>query len=170
MTGDVSVTSLHGDIVLTEESGWIETDGRIVLTRADIDLAGVIKNATAPAPEPAPGVDPVPANYEVVIAPSHALTLTGDVDAFGLVLITVPTAFTLQGSVEAGGVETFVFLTEERGFLDNNTSNDASTSKRRVLTWMEAQALSMRPTRSRGFPPARPIRWAPRSWLPISSS
>jgi hypothetical protein len=107
MTGDVVVTSLHGDIVLTEESGWIETDGRIVLTGADIDIAGVIKNAAAS-----------PETYEVVIDPSNTLTLTGDVDAFGSILITVPTAFTLRGSVEAGGVETFAFLTDERGFLD----------------------------------------------------
>ena len=42
----------------------------------------------------------------------------GDVDALGSVLIVDPGDFLLEGTVEAGGVETFHFITEERGFIN----------------------------------------------------
>ncbi|MFZ7125839.1 MAG: hypothetical protein ACOWWM_06760, partial [Desulfobacterales bacterium] len=116
MGGDVFVTSENGNIVVTEESGWIETGGRILLTGDGIDIAGVIKNAGATAPEPAG--DPTAENYEVVIDASGTVTLAGDVDALGSVLITTPNPFVLQGSIEAGGVETFEFITEARAFID----------------------------------------------------
>jgi len=116
--GDVAIVSQHGDLTVTEQSGWIETGGRIVLTAVEggIDIAGVIKNADTSAPEPVG--EPTAENYEVVVDPATTLTLSGDVDAFGSVLIAVPTDFTLQGSVEAGRIETFEFITEARGFLD----------------------------------------------------
>ena len=116
MAGNVLIDSQNGDIVITAESGWIETEGRIVLTADNIDIAGVIKNAGATAP--APAGDPIPGNYEVVIDASSSVTLTGDVDALGSILITVPTSFTLAGSVEAGGIETYEFITETRTFID----------------------------------------------------
>ena len=116
MAGNVLIDSQNGDISITAESGWIETAGRIVLTAENIDIDGVIKNAGATAP--APVGDPTPANYEVVIDASTSVTLTGDVDALGSILITVPTDFTLAGSVEAGGIETYEFITETRTLID----------------------------------------------------
>ncbi|MEM4406491.1 MAG: calcium-binding protein, partial [Candidatus Methanomethylicaceae archaeon] len=116
MGGDVLVTSQNGNIVITEESGWIETGGRIVLTAKDIDILGVVKNVGATAPEPVG--DPTPDNYEVVIDASGTVTLTGDIDALGSILITTPNDITIAGSIEGGGVETFEFITEERGFID----------------------------------------------------
>ncbi|KPK75748.1 MAG: hypothetical protein AMJ79_09910, partial [Phycisphaerae bacterium SM23_30] len=114
--GNVLVTSQNDNIIITEESGWIETNGRIVLLAANIDILGVIKNAGATAPEPAG--DPAAENYEVVIDATGIITLTGDVDALGSILITTPNAITIVGSVEAGGVETFEFITEVRDFID----------------------------------------------------
>jgi len=116
MAGDVLITSQDEDIIVTEESGWIETEGRIVLTADNIDILGVIKNIGATAPEPSG--DPLPENYEVVIDASGTVTLTGDVNALGSILITTPNDITIVGSIEAGGVETFEFITEERDFID----------------------------------------------------
>ena len=118
MEGDVEITSAHGDLTVTEESGWIETAGRIVLTSTEgaIDMDGVIKNASASAPE---AVGTMAAeHYEVVFDAATTLSITGDVDAVGSVLIDHDSDFTLEGSVEAGGMETFHFYTEERGFID----------------------------------------------------
>ncbi|MCP4708575.1 MAG: hypothetical protein GY869_08125, partial [Planctomycetes bacterium] len=114
--GNVLVTSQNDDIVITEQSGWIETHGRIVLEAANIDLLGVLKNAGATAAEPVG--EPIAENYEIVIDASDTLTLTGDVDALGSVLITTPNPLTVVGTVEAGGLETFEFITEDRGFVD----------------------------------------------------
>ena len=118
--GDVEITSLHGDLTVTEESGWIETAGRIVLTAevGAIDMDGVIKNASASAPEPVG--TPVAENYEVVFDAATTLSITGDVDAVGSVLIAHDSDFTLEGSVEAGGMETFHFYTEKRGFINGS--------------------------------------------------
>jgi VCBS repeat-containing protein len=58
------------------------------------------------------------ANYEIVIAATNDLAISGDVDALGSILIITPNNFTLEGSVEAGGVETFHFITEDRAFVD----------------------------------------------------
>ena len=112
----VLVTSQDSDIEVTERSGWIETNGRIVLNAADIDVFGVLKNAGATAPEPSGDMEE--ANYEIVIAATNDVDIPGDVDALGSILITTPNAFILTGSVEAGGVETFHFITEDRVFED----------------------------------------------------
>ena len=87
-----------------------------MLEAADIDVYGVLKNGSASAPAPAGPM--LAENYEIVIAPTGDLQITGDVDALGSILIVAPNAFTLAGSLEAGGLETFHFITEARTFVD----------------------------------------------------
>ena len=63
---DVRVET-NEEFIVTEEHGWIESEGRIVLIAPVVEMLGVIKNASAGAPDPLDPEAPETGSFEVVI-------------------------------------------------------------------------------------------------------
>ena len=81
MQAAIEVGSIEATATVTHEHGWIESDGRILLAGKVVEVAGVVKNAAASAPEPLRGDPFEEANYEVILTGERGVSITGDVDA-----------------------------------------------------------------------------------------
>ena len=114
---DVTIQSQER-ILITEASGWVESDGRIQLEAPVVDVSGVIKNASASAPDSEDG-QMRQEHFEVILSASDLLEVDGDVDAVGSILVQSDTPLVLRGNIEAGGMESFEFETEARDLIEH---------------------------------------------------
>ncbi|MDA1276506.1 MAG: hypothetical protein O2960_21015, partial [Verrucomicrobia bacterium] len=75
----IRIESQEGELSLARESGWIETDVRLLLLGKDLDLAGVVRSL---------GVSVEPNEYEVEFIATNNAQLHGDMQFAGSVLVS----------------------------------------------------------------------------------
>ena len=124
---DISLTPSTGTVIITEDHGWVESNGRIVIETApstDLEILGVVKNTGATAPDEGGGTPTADHAELVLLAPSGSISVVGDVDARGSVWIEASGAVTITGSVDAGRAETFYFVTDMRGLIDDDDADE----------------------------------------------